>query len=263
MKTATSGSWTSRAGQYGRLLRRPGPGLRVLILPGLACPAAQYTGPAMEWLPPGWDVEIWEAPGAGSTPFRGDDQATVDGLVKAFDAAALGEDGGRAMFLIGHSLGGLVALLLAERRPEGVAGFVNVEGNLGPADCVFTAAAADQDMAGFATEWLPRAVEQLRSAGRPGERAYAEILSSLPSPRAYHAHSRSIVAHSARPDLVGRYQRLECRTLYVHGSASGDPATLARLRSSGKVATIPDAGHFPHLDQPGVFYPLVTRWIGS
>ena len=39
--------------------------------------------------------------------------------------------------LVGGSMGGL-ALLYAERNPSKIAGFVNVEGNLAPEDCMFS-----------------------------------------------------------------------------------------------------------------------------
>jgi pimeloyl-ACP methyl ester carboxylesterase len=40
--------------------------------------------------------------------------------------------------LVGASMGGLVGLLYAERRSDQLVGFVNVEGNLAPEDCMFS-----------------------------------------------------------------------------------------------------------------------------
>jgi pimeloyl-ACP methyl ester carboxylesterase len=37
--------------------------------------------------------------------------------------------------LIGHSMGGLTALMLADRDPTAVASLVNIEGNVAPEDC--------------------------------------------------------------------------------------------------------------------------------
>lgn len=37
--------------------------------------------------------------------------------------------------LIGHSMGGLTALMLAQRCPERVLSFVDIEGNIAPEDC--------------------------------------------------------------------------------------------------------------------------------
>jgi len=46
--------------------------------------------------------------------------------------AALGRLGVERFHVVGHSMGGLTALLLADRVPEHVVSFVDIEGNLAP-----------------------------------------------------------------------------------------------------------------------------------
>lgn len=40
--------------------------------------------------------------------------------------------------IIGHSVGGLIGLLFAEKYPKKVLGFINIEGNLVSEDCFFS-----------------------------------------------------------------------------------------------------------------------------
>ena len=56
----------------------------------------------------------------------------------------------RPAVLVGHSLGGAVGVLVAERHPHRVAGLVSIEGNMAPADAFFTAALAKSSNAAVA-----------------------------------------------------------------------------------------------------------------
>lgn len=257
-------AWTSLRGSWGSLYRRDGAGARLLVLSGLGCPARPFAEGALERLPGDWDLWLWEAPGAGATPFEGPGQETLDELTAALaDGLDTAAPEGRVWTVVGHSMGGLTGLLLCESRPDLVGAFVNVEGNLGPADCTFTADAVRLDFDEFLATWVPETAGRLARADEPGARWYGETLAALPSPRAYYLHSRSVVEHSSRDDLLERFCGLGRPVLYVHGARSGDPATVAALRARCDVTSIPGAGHFPHLDRPDVFYPLVESFVAG
>ena len=49
--------------------------------------------------------------------------------------AVLGRLGVEECHLVGHSMGGVTALLLADRAPGRVLSFVDIEGNVAPEDC--------------------------------------------------------------------------------------------------------------------------------
>lgn len=259
--------WTVLPGRWGTLRRRAGRGPSLLLLPGLGCPASHFTEGASIHLPGAWDLWIWEAPGAGRTPFGGSGQETMpelaESLASALDEAAEQGEAGltRGWTVVGHSMGGLVGLLLCELRPGAVAGFVNVEGNLGPEDCIFTASVVQQSRDAFRSRWLPEKVEALRASREPGSRAYAEVLDAMESPEAYYRHSHSLVEVSQRPGLLERFLDLEAPHLYLHGAWSGDGVTLSRVRRGCPVVAIPDAGHFPHLDRPDAFYARVGAFV--
>jgi pimeloyl-ACP methyl ester carboxylesterase len=61
--------------------------------------------------------------------------------------------------LVGHSMGGLTALMLAHQEPERVLSFVDIEGNVAPEDCFLsrpavTHASGDPDR--FFDEFIER-----------------------------------------------------------------------------------------------------------
>ncbi|MGL5215406.1 MAG: alpha/beta fold hydrolase [Aeromonas hydrophila] len=76
----------------------------------------------------------WDAPGCGATTLDRPDRIDLDLLV--LTALKMIESKGFGRFhLVGHSMGGLTALLLAYRHPERVLSFTSMEGNLAPEDC--------------------------------------------------------------------------------------------------------------------------------
>lgn len=79
-------------------------------------------------------VLAYDAPGCGATTSNDLSANTVDFLLATAEEMLAVEGIGR-FHLVGHSMGGLTALLLAHRHPGRVASFTNIEGNVAPEDC--------------------------------------------------------------------------------------------------------------------------------
>jgi pimeloyl-ACP methyl ester carboxylesterase len=79
-------------------------------------------------------VLAYDAPGCGATICSDLTVLSIPFLVSVAEEVlrALGIE---RYHLVGHSMGGLTALLLADRHPTAVARFVNIEGNVAPEDC--------------------------------------------------------------------------------------------------------------------------------
>ncbi|MPZ31046.1 MAG: hypothetical protein GEV13_08625 [Rhodospirillales bacterium] len=60
--------------------------------------------------------------------------------------------------------------------------------------------------------------------------------------------------------LLAIYRVLNCRRAYVCGALSKVPETLAALGGE-HVVEIPACGHFPMVEMPEVFYPLLADLI--
>ena len=76
----------------------------------------------------------YDAPGCGET--RCDDLPGISiPFLVTTAQAVLDHAGIRRFHLVGHSMGGLTALMLAHQEPDRVLSFTDIEGNLAPEDC--------------------------------------------------------------------------------------------------------------------------------
>src|SRR5271165_1523625 len=76
-------------------------------------------------------------PGCGDSSYDETHPLNIDGVVELIENFVV-QLGLNRFLLVGGSMGGLVALLYAERNPNRIAGIANVEGNLAPEDCMFS-----------------------------------------------------------------------------------------------------------------------------
>ncbi|MCS6899296.1 MAG: alpha/beta hydrolase [Polyangiaceae bacterium] len=215
--------------------------------------------------------------GAGGYYHFPDYVADVDGLVRA-----LGVD---RFVLVGHSMGGTVATLLAGSRPEQVAGLALLEG-LGPPD-----QGVEQAPDRF-RQWL----EDLRDDGRSRQRMLTreEALrrlerqhGSLPrgilekrlddllteeSPGQYCWHMDPLHrTTSLTPFLAGIYRsfaaRVRCPVLLLDGGETGfhppDEAERAAAFSRATLRSIPEAGHMMHWTCPWSVASELLRFFGE
>ena len=147
-----------------------------------------------------------------------------------------------------------MGLLLPKAPRSSVCSFANLEGNLGPEDCVYgsrrtSEASFDQ----FCREILP--------AFRESSEAWCRAGLDRVDPAAFHRTAQSLVQWSDGPELMTRFRNWGVRKLYVYGSEnSGHPTTMrvSDLPSAG----IPGSGHFMMLDNPTAFYDELAAFIG-
>jgi pimeloyl-ACP methyl ester carboxylesterase len=167
-------------------------------------------------------------------------------------------------FVVGHSMGGVLATLIAEQWPDAIAGVLNVEGNLTRADCeVVSNAIVASARGGLAS--LERALPAVASGLHRDGRATARYARSLGAtdPRAALTAAEDLIRLS-RAGLIGRrFAHLDCPHLYVSGDAV--PAASADLlrRCRCPWTTIRGAGHWVMEDKPSDFYALVAEWIAA
>jgi pimeloyl-ACP methyl ester carboxylesterase len=76
----------------------------------------------------------YDAPGCGETICEDLSSISIPFLVDVAESV-LDQLGVSQFHLVGHSMGGLTALLLAQRQQAGILSFTNIKGNLGPEDC--------------------------------------------------------------------------------------------------------------------------------
>jgi pimeloyl-ACP methyl ester carboxylesterase len=145
--------------------------------------------------------------------------------------------------LVGHSLGGSVAIVLAARRPDLVGTLVVAEPNLDPGVGTFS-----RELASFAEDEFVRTghaevVSLLLDQARAGDVNAAEFARTVRrwSSRGLHRTACSLLA-DREPTFRAQFASLPMDRRYVGGELTGE--SLDGVRATGcDVRVVPDAGH--------------------
>jgi len=189
------------------------------------------------------------------------------GLTEIADrlAAWLRARGSAPCVILGHSMGGVIAVDLAERHRDVVAALIDVEGNLSPGDCTYSARVVAFDARDFATGGFEeiRSYIAERGINDRAHRGYAQQFARA-DPAAVHRHATELVAASAREDLAARLARLPMPVTYVAGVPGGTSARSRELLDVAGVRRVDvvHAGHWPFVDQPDRFAAAIAAILG-
>jgi pimeloyl-ACP methyl ester carboxylesterase len=155
----------------------------------------------------------------------------------------------RDIMLIGHSMGGAVALLVADLIAERVLGVVSIEGNLIGEDCGLVsrkfASAADAAACNVIKQQLVRASG---GSANPSSRAWSADLAKV-SPKALLSYSRHLVDVSDSGVLLKSFRQGEYRKLYLHGDGYRGHVLLEKL-TPVPIVYVAGAGHNVMYDAP-------------
>jgi pimeloyl-ACP methyl ester carboxylesterase len=202
---------------------------------------------------PGYGRSPWPA-----EPYRLDEAATEL-------ASWLATDGEPAI-LIGHSMGGVLAQLIAERAPAQVRAVIDVDGNLSLGDCTFSGKAAAIPLTAFIAKGFDDLRDSVYTDGltRPPLRGYHASM-RFADPRVFHRHSLDLLELSTPEDLARRLAALPMPSLYIAGSPEGASAHSKELlvTASARWKIIESSGHWPFLDQPEAFAAAVAEFLTS
>ena len=198
------------------------PGVRLRHFPGRAGapPVLLVPAPIKRWYI--WDLEPavsvvarclahpldvylvqWTDPGAGEQDSGLDEYA--DRMLRACLDAVTERTGYRRVSLVGHSLGGTLAAVLAARHPDIVGALVLLEAPLhfGPDAGAFAPLVA----------MSPHA-RRLRTVERPVPGSFLDVVSTLAAPTAFHlARYADLALSLSDPALLATHMRVERWTL--------------------------------------------------
>lgn len=169
------------------------------------------------------------------------------------------------IILVGHSMGGVVCLYLAEALGVEAKAFFNLEGNLECADCTFSSQAASMSQQDFEQQGFEQFKSRLKEAAQqsafPGlKNYYQNILKAHPT--GLHMSSVSLVKESCKGRLKERFDKLCLKKWYVFGERSTNSSTKTFLDSHDiPYFIVPNSGHFMMDDQPRVFYRMLFEAI--
>ncbi|MZD06412.1 alpha/beta fold hydrolase [Streptomyces sp. SID5785] len=192
-----------------------------------------------------------DLPGHGISDRPHDFAYTLEDHADAL-AAALDEAAVRGAEVIGHSMGGAVAIVLAHRRPELVARLVLAEGNLDP-----------HPPAGAGSSGISSYEEDAFVTGGGHARVLADVgptwaaTMRLADPLALHRSACGLV-RGTEPTMRRMLEDLPVERVYLQGALSGELAGAEALSAAGvDVVEVPGAGHNVMFDAPDAFAAAV------
>jgi pimeloyl-ACP methyl ester carboxylesterase len=178
-------------------------------------------------------------------------------------ARLLDQLGLRNCHLIGHSMGGSIAIALAAVRPDLVAGLVVAECNFEPEDATFSQMIVDQ--AGSEEGYIMSGHAEV-IAQAEGWAASEPVLGSFPGtlraadPRAVYRCSVALVECHLRETFFG----LKMPRTYVFGAKTLPHHHEPLLEAGGvPMAVVPEAGHAMPGENPEAFAAIIASTISQ
>lgn len=163
--------------------------------------------------------------------------------------------------LVGHSMGGLVSVLLAEKQTSSILSFINIKGNLAPEDCFLSRQIVDfaaPTPEGFVDEFISRT----RQSPFYGNGLYAACFRAKVQAAAVHPTFTSMVHFTDHGELLEKFKGFPFPRMYMYGEQFRTLSYLEELVGAGvEVAEIPHAGHFVMYSNPVAMWERISQFL--
>jgi pimeloyl-ACP methyl ester carboxylesterase len=241
-------------------MARAGGGTPLVFLHGFGSTKEDYADVVQQADLADHPVLAYDAPGCGETTYANLSALSIPFLVRVA-TAVLDARGIDRFHLVGHSMGGLTGLLLADQDPSRVAGFIDIEGNVAPEDCFLSRQIISHhhpDPAVFFEEFRDRAWNS---------RYWSSTLYAASLPHKVRIHAvrpifESMVRLSDHGDLMRRFLTLPFPRMFMYGEQNSTLSYLPTLAERGvELAEIPHSGHFPMYSNPPAMWSRVTDFV--
>lgn len=251
----------------------------VFFVPGLASSGATWDE-AVEELEQGADIHVFTLAGFAGVPAVETDGSFIESAADAL-ADYIIEGGYTNVAVVGHSLGGQIALQLAARSPDAVSAVMVVDSVPFYARLFNPAATPEQAAASgemFAAQMRSLPHEQflaMMGQGLPVQSLDTDFHSTL---RAWFAASDQAVIADAFGEVSGRdfspvLDEIHAPVLVLAPWAPGAPVDAETLQTMyaaqyaplehGHVEIIEGARHFLMVDQPAAFNARLARFLAD
>ncbi|WP_322084579.1 alpha/beta hydrolase [Burkholderia sp. BCC1972] len=201
----------------------------------------------------------YDAPGCGDTRCADLSKISIPFLVETA-LNVIDRMGFDRFHLVGHSMGGLTALMLAHRYPERVLSFVDIEGNIAPEDCFLSRQIVDhpRDSAG---RFFDDFIDRTRCAPAYASALYSASLRHKVRADAVGGIFRSMVDLSDHGDLMRKFLGLPFPRMFMYGEQNASLSYLGAIEAHGVVLSeIPDCGHFPMYSNPVLMWKAIAAF---
>ena len=159
-------------------------------------------------------------------------------------------------------MGGLIALLLAEKYAKKIKAFINIEGNLKSEDCSIS-----RNLLSINNEALLNGIFRnykfmMQLSKNRGLKRYAEELRKYEPQKSMYDYSPSLVEYSDHGNLIERFASLKIPKSFIHGSENSRLSYITELKQKGvSVFEIADSNHFPQYDNPEEYYQYISSFV--
>lgn len=205
-----------------------------------------------------FNLFVPDLPGCGVTPSNGE-PLTLEGhahcLIKLIDKISSDKN----LFLVAHSVSGLIGTLLCKHYGEKLKGYISVEGNLLEADSYYSSLPISNSKEVFFKKYTDSIYE--KSNSRIDFRRY---LSSI-----YFADIDSLFVwgKSTEKYISGNraareFINLQCEKKYIWGDKD-TPIETQEFIKNNNIPNIylEDVGHWPMIEVPNKFYGLLNDFF--
>jgi pimeloyl-ACP methyl ester carboxylesterase len=256
----TPATWTTAITAGWSITTVDGPGPTLLWLHGLGEHAATFA-PAIAHLPQHRHL-LLDLPGHG-----GARAVLARGAAPWTQPPSIAETAGHLAELlsaigpavvIGHSLGGVIALALAERDPSNLRAVIDVDGNVSLGDCTYSSQIAAYPAEAFATDGHAAVCDRLEAHADPIVRGYGARMRTASAAQLWR-YSVDLVEAATAEDLARRRAAVRTRLVYVAGHPGGACARSRELLAAAgvDVREVGPAGHWPFVEHPARFAEVV------
>lgn len=242
------------------VMRRAGKHAPLLFLHGFGSTKEDYADVTRHPAFDGRPVIAYDAPGCGATHCADLSKISIPFLVSTA-RAVLAHYGIKQFYLIGHSMGGLTALLLADAMPERVLSFVDIEGNIAPEDCFLSRQVIDypsEDWQSFFDQFIERTWHSPFFSCP----LYAASLRHKVRAEAVPHIFRSMVELSDHAGLMDRFLDLPFPRMFMYGDQNASLSYLTTLSEHGvQLAEVRHSGHFPMYSNPVEMWQRIAQFV--
>jgi 3-oxoadipate enol-lactonase len=249
-----------------------GGGRALVLLHAFPLSADQWL-PQMQRVPPGWRVLAPDLRGfrGGSVAYEDTFGAmTIDDYADDVLAWMAHVEVDRAV-VAGVSMGGYIALSIAARAPQRLAGLVLANTRATPDSDDARAARArmltlisEQGPAGVAREMLPKLLGETTRREQPD---LVDVVDRMVRVNTSEALAAAVGALRDRPDRTAMLPAIACPTAVMTGNEEtvipiAEAEMMQRAIPSATLDVIPRVGHLSNLEAPQAFSDVMWRRIG-
>lgn len=244
---------------------------KIALIHGLLAPLACFR--ALEGMIQAGEARSIHLPGYGDN--RG---ISLEGLTLSsqarFAAKAIEEMGWKRTWVMGHSVGGAVTMLLADQRPDLIEGVINAEGNFTLGDAFWSSRISKTPPEAWAAEYASMQADpegwMKRGDVNATPQALAwtrDMLESQPA-ETIQAVAKAVIAETTPPTYLEALRRVVDRGTPLHllageRAASGWHVTDWARAAARSFTIMPDTGHMMMMEEPHEFCLQVDKIVSG